>query len=328
LGRYLFYDGRLSGRLHKDSLMSCANCHIQKNNFEAGVNHPKSINGHPIGLTGKATPHVTMGLINLVWNFNGYGWNGFLHPSNPNPKKRELEDFVWMSVLAKHEIAGDTNKVKNILNSIPEYKDLFFKAFGSSDIKFDYVCKAIAQFIRTLISANSKFDKYLRGEVQLSPEELRGFVLFGTEEGADCFHCHGGGGNPLFTTNKFYNNGKDVEFTGENQDPRDRFSYTKDPMDLGAYKAPTLRNIEVCGPYMHDGRFETLERVIEFYSHEVKNSKYIDPLMHHVANQGIQLTQSEKKELISFIKTLRDDEFLNNSEHSKPQRLPGDNSGN
>ena len=130
------------------------------------------------------------------------------------------------------------------------------------------ISRAIAQFVRTLVSADSKFDKYMRGEVQLSQQELNGFILFTTEEGGDCFHCHGSSGNPLFTTNLFYNNGKDTEFN----DPRDRFSVTGDESDHGAYKATTLRNISLTGPYMHDGRFATLDEVIDFYSHQVKMS--------------------------------------------------------
>jgi len=159
----------------------------------------------------------------------------------------------------------------------------------------------------------------MRGEVQLSPEELRGFVLFTTEEGGDCFHCHGGDGNPLFTTNKFYNNGKDSVFT----DPYDRFSVTGDPMEKGAYKATTLRNIRHSGPYMHDGRFETLEEVIEFYSHHLVNTPYIDPLMHHIANGGVQLTPMEKSDLLAFIKTLEDEDFLINPEFGRPESFPG-----
>jgi cytochrome c peroxidase len=176
----------------------------------------------------------------------------------------------------------------------------------------------VAQFVRTLISANSKFDRYMRGEVQLSPSELSGFVLFTTEEGADCFHCHGGFGNPLFTTNLFYNNGKDTVFPGLD----DRFAFTGDPMDRGAYKATTLRNIELTGPYMHDGRFATLEEVVNFYSHGLLWSPYINPLMHHIANGGTQLTPNEKADLIAFIKTLRDDEFLTDPAFGPPENLP------
>jgi cytochrome c peroxidase len=158
----------------------------------------------------------------------------------------------------------------------------------------------------------------MRGEEQLTTAELNGYVLFMTEEGADCFHCHGGSGNPLFTTNLFYNNGKDSSFS----DSRDRFSVTGDPSDKGAYKATTLRNIELTGPYMHDGRFKTLEEVIDFYSEGVIWSPHVHPLMHHAYDGGIQLTPSEKSDLIAFIKTLRDETFLANPAFGAPDKLP------
>ena len=318
LGRYLFYDGRLSGRTHPDSLMSCATCHRQERSFEAGVDHPDFPGGFPHGVTGLQTHHVMLPLINLVWNSTGYGWNGFLYPDNPVEELRNIEDFVRLTVLAKDEIDGDTTQVKNLIQSINGYPELFEKAFGSRTVTFINIERAIAQFVRTFISANSRFDKYMRGEVQLSQSELNGYVLFTTEEGADCFHCHGGFGNPLFTTHLYYNNGKDTEFT----DPMDRFSISGDPMDHGAYKATTLRNIEVQGPYMHDGRFATLEEVIDFYSHDLQVSPYINPLMHHINDGGIQLTPTEREDLLSFIRTLRDDEFMNNKEFSAPDKFP------
>lgn len=318
LGRFLFYDGRLSGRTHVDSLFSCATCHRQESNFEAGVDHPLFEGGFVNGITGIQTNHVMLPLVNLVWNHSGYGWNGSTYPTNENPDFRNLEDVVRSAVTAQDEIAGDTARIKNLLQNIEGYPELFEKAFGSKTITFRNIEKAIAQFVRTLVSANSKFDKYLRGEAQLSQDELNGLILFTTEEGADCFHCHGGGGNPLFTTHLFYNNGKDVVF----DDIYDRFYVTGDPMDKGAYKVPTLRNVSLSAPYMHDGRFSTLDEVIEFYSHQVKWSPQIDPLMHHVMNQGVQLTESEKKELKAFLLTLEDEEFLTNQKFAKPEKFP------
>ena len=318
LGRYLFYDGRLSGRTHADSLMSCATCHRQERSFDAGTDHPLFHGGFPHGVTGTKTHHVTLPLINLVWNTSGYGWSGFLYPDNQDKDMRNIEDFVRLTIMAKDEIDNDTTTIKQLFQTIPGYPELFEKAFGNSTITFTNIEKAIAQFVRTLITANSRFDKYRIGEVQLTQSELNGYVLFTTEEGADCFHCHGGFGNPLFTTHLFYNNGKDTEFT----DPFDRFTVSGDPMDHGAYKATTLRNIEVQGPYMHDGRFETLENVIDFYSYELQVSPYINPLMHHINNGGIQLTPTERVDLLNFIKTLSDDEFMTNSAFSKPQKFP------
>ncbi|NVO19966.1 MAG: cytochrome-c peroxidase [Bacteroidetes bacterium] len=318
LGRYLFYDGRLSGRTVTDSMMSCGTCHLQKNSFECGIDHPKYQGGHPFGITGIQTPHVMLPLINLVWNETGYLWSGLVSEDGPDPAKRNIEDIVYMGVIAPHEMDADTNRVKAMIQSIPGYPELFEKAFGSRLVTFRNISKAIAQFIRTLVSSNSKFDRYLRGEEQLNTQELSGYVLFMTEDGGDCFHCHGGDGNPLFTTNLFYNNGKDAVFT----DQRDRYSVTRNPADIGAYKATTLRNIELTGPYMHDGRYKTLEEVIDFYSEHVTWSPSISPLMHHVNDGGIHLLPAEKADLIAFIKTLRDEEFLTNPAFSKPALFP------
>lgn len=322
LGRYLFYDGRISGRSDPDSMMSCGTCHIQANSFECGIDHPKYTGGFPFGVTGKPTPHVMLPLVNLVWNSSGYLWNGLVSNDNPNPSYRNIEDLVWMGIVAEHEMASDTNRAKQLIQSTPGYPELFYQAFGSETVTVKNMGRAIAQFIRTFISANSTFDKYLRGEVQLSPDEIQGFILFTTEEGADCFHCHGGDGNPLFTTHLFYNNGKDSCFTGPCEDPRDRYHVTGDPMDLGAYKATTLRNIAVTGPYMHDGRYATLDEVIDFYSHHLVWSPYINPLMHHIADQGVQLTPTEKMQLKAFIATLHDEEFLTNPDFGPPEKFP------
>ena len=318
LGRYLFYDGRLSGSTDKDSLMSCGTCHLQSRSFECGIDNPKYKGGHPFGITGILTPHYMLPLINLVWNESGYLWSGAISENNPNVNQRNIEDVVGMAVTAPHEMAGDTNKTKALIQSISGYPELFEKAFGSRTVTMHNIGRAVAQFIRTLISSDSKFDKYMRGEVQLSTQELNGYVLFMTENGADCFHCHGGSGNPLFTTNLFYNNGKDSVFN----DPRDRYSITGDPKDHGAYKATTLRNIELTGPYMHDGRFKTLEEVIDFYSEGIISSQYVHPLMHHAYDGGVHLTSSQKADLIAFIKTLRDETFLTNPAFSAPDKLP------
>jgi cytochrome c peroxidase len=223
-----------------------------------------------------------------------------------------------MGVYAPHEMYSDTNRARNLIASIPGYPPLFKKAFGTEEVTFDRMARAVAQFIRSIVSSESKFDKYLRGEVQLNASELNGYVLFVTEEGADCFHCHGGGGNPLFTTNLFYNNGKDTVFT----DTRDRYAFTGDPMDIGAYKAPTLRNIELTGPYMHDGRYATLDQVINFYSDSVVWSPSISPLMHKVSDGGAKLLPQEKADLKAFLLTLTDQTLLTNPNYAPPPSFP------
>mgnify|MGYP002523075963 CR=1 FL=1 len=291
--RKLFYDPRLSGRDGTDGIRSCSSCHHQDKSFEYGA---------PTG-----THLAMLPLINLAWNRTGLGWNGGVST---------LEDMVLAAVTSPVEINADTNQVVKYLQKTDDYPELFEKAFGSRTITFINVEKAIAQFIRSLVSADSKFDRYLRGEEQLTEDELAGYELFCTEEGADCFHCHGGGGLALMTTNLFYNNGLDDEFN----DPEDRSAITGSHWDKGAYKAPTLRNIAVSSPYMHDGRLTTLDEVIDFYSERVKDSENINPLMHHVMDGGVRLSDLEKTQLKAFLSTLTDEHFLSNPDYSDPNQ--------
>ena len=318
LGRYLFYDGRLSGRTQPDSLMSCATCHVQSHSFECGIGDPRFSDGHPYGLTGIFTPHFMMPMINLLWTNHGYLWNGRVSSENPLVGMKNLEDFAWMAIMAPHEMHGDTAQVAALFQSIPGYPALFKKAFGSDHITVKNMGRAIAQFVRTLISANSKFDRFLRGEYQLTNAERSGYVLFMTEQGGDCFHCHGGDGNPLFTTNLFYNNGTDSVFN----DPGDRYSVTGKSPDIGAYKAPTLRNLIFRAPYMHDGRFKTLDEVLTFYNAELVWSPSISPLMHHIGTHGIRLTPMQLADLKSFLLALTDSSFVSNPVFSKPAGFP------
>ncbi len=330
LGRYLFYDGRLSGRDDSDSLMCCATCHLQSSAFEIGKNNPRFPDGHPYGLTGIKTPHYPLPLFNLIWNNEGYLWNGLISkdnnnlgipaygiPAEPQYNLKNIESLVWMGIVAKHEMHGSIKMTEDMIRSISMYPPLFKAAFGTDEINIDRISKAIAQFIRTIISSNSKFDKVLRGEANFNPSERRGLILFTTEEGADCFHCHGAPGNPLMTTNLFYNNAKDSIFN----DPRDRYGVTKNPRDHGAYKATTLRNIELTGPYMHDGRFKTLDEVIDFYSEGLVYSEYANPLMHKLAppyGHGAELNPQEKADLKAFLLTLTDETLLTNPDYSNP----------
>ncbi len=330
LGRYLFYDGRLSGRTEPDSLMSCCTCHIQANAFECGINNSHFIGGATFGLTGIPTPHHMLPMINLVFNSNGYLWSGFINKNNTAlgnaaygvPAQQpynytNIESVVWMAITAPHEINGTIEKTVNMIKSIPMYPPMFKAAFGTEEINIDRISKAIAQFVRTLISSNSKFDKYLRGETNLTSDEFAGYVLFVSENGGDCFHCHGGSGNPLFTTNLFYNNGMDSIFN----DPRDHSQVTHNVNDKGSYKAPTLRNIMYTAPYMHDGRFNTIDEVLTFYNSKVIFSPYISPLMHHANNGGIQLTNIQLQQLKTFLTTLSDSDFVTDTTFSKPSDL-------
>lgn len=249
---------------------SCAMCHHKEYSFEMG---PEGTLEH------LGTQHTMLPLINLVWNTTGLGWKS---------QVPTLEDMVYAAYTDPVEINADTLEVVRRLQQSATYPTLFKKAFGTEEISFVLVEKAIAQYVRSLVFANSKFDKHLRGEQQLTQDELNGYLLFTTENGADCFHCHGGGSNALFTTNLRYNNGLDAVSEGE-------------------FKAPSLRNIALTAPYMHDGRFSTLDEVIDFYSGGVQYSESISPLMHHVMQGGVQLTPQEKQQLKAFLLTLTDE---------------------
>jgi cytochrome c peroxidase len=302
LGRYLFYDGRLSGNPQKP--MSCATCHQQEHAFECGTE--QFADGFPIGNSGTKTPHVMLPLINLVWNNSGYFWNGYVTTGN-------IESTVSMAITAKHEMNGNINSAVKLIKSEPKYRDMFYRAFGTSDINIQLISKAIAQFVRSLISFNSKFDRFMAGESTLTQEEMRGLMLF-TTEGADCFHCHGSPALPLWTTNMFMNNAKDINFDGE----KDRFYVTGNPMDKGKYRVPTLRNIEYTGPYMHDGRYKTLDEVLEFYNDGLKRSPYIDPLSINANHGGAHLAPSDLAALKAFLLTLSDTAFIHDERYSNP----------
>ncbi|MBR5434506.1 MAG: hypothetical protein IK117_08715 [Bacteroidales bacterium] len=325
LGRYLFYDGRLAGRTAVDSLMSCATCHKQSHSFECGIDHPKFTGGKTFGLTEIPTPHYMMPLINLVWINEGYMWNGFVNENNTQcggkygvPKSEEfhcrnIESFVWMMIVAPHEGNGSIEKSLELIRQDSIYPPLFKKAFGTEEITIDRVGKAVAQFVRSLVSFNSKFDQFMRGEYQLTESERKGFYLFSSESG-DCFHCHGSPILPLWTTNLFMNNAKDSIFIDRND-----YSYvTGNPADKGKYRVPTLRNVEFTAPYMHDGRFSTLDEVLEFYNSDLKRSPYVDPLMIGVNHGGMHLSEQELQDLKAFLLTLSDTSFLTNPAYANP----------
>lgn len=236
-----------------------------------------------------ALAHLNLGFA------SAFLWDGLIEGSMEDIMRFEVEDFFKTDVsrLQQHD----------------EYPKLFYQAFGTSKITFKEIEYALAQFFRTLNSYNAKYDRKLQGLEGLTPQEWSGYDIFFTERG-DCFHCHGG---VLFTDNLFHNNALDAN-PGEG-----RFKVTNDPNDVGRYKTPTLRNIEFTAPYMHDGRFQTLEEVIDFYSEGLQDSPTVDPLMKHVGSGGIALTAQEKADLIAFLKTLSDHSYLTNPNLSKPQ---------
>ena len=208
------------------------------------------------------------------------------------------------------------NSIENVVAVLQQdydYPLLFEQAFGATTIDSVQIGKAIAQFERTIISANSKFDQYLMGQTALTAEELEGFNIFMDEARGDCFHCHGNQNNPLWTDNKFHNNGLDTN-------PLDLglALASGDPNDNGKFKSPSLRNLAFTAPYMHDGRFATIEEVIDHYSEGLQESPTIDPLMKKVEEGGVHLSTNEKQKLKAFLLTLSDFEFLNNPEYQHP----------
>jgi len=286
LGRKLFHDPILSA----DNSQSCASCHLQ----QASFSDPRPFS---IGIDGLAGTRNAMALINVGW-INRFNWDG---------SSESLEEQAFEPVVNPIEMHNSWPQAVSSLKSDTVYKRMFFEAFGTLSFDSSHVVKAIAQFERTLISSNSKWDRYLRGETTLTQAESRGFEIFFTEKG-DCFHCHS---TILFTNNEFHNNGLDAVFA----DPG-LFEVTNDPNDLGRFRTPTLRNAEFTAPYMHDGRFQTLEEVIDFYSEGLQYSETIDPLMKNVDQGGIQLTEEEKFYLLTFLKTLTDTSFVQNSDYA------------
>ena len=282
LGKKLFHDPILSA----DNTLACVDCHQQSSSFS-------DPNQFSTGIDGIQGSRNASTLTNIGWS-NSFNWDG---------SSLTLEEQAFEPVINPIEMHDTWENVEMKLNANDQYPDLFKKAFNIHYIDSIHVVMAIAQFERTLISVNSRYDKYLRQEEQLTPSELNGSDIFNTEKG-DCFHCHG---TEMFMDNLFHNNGLDMEpFI----DPGLAQS-TGDPSDNGKFKTPTLRNIEFSAPYMHDGRFSTLEEVIEHYNSGGNYSSTVDPLMKKLG-VGLQLTNQEKQDLLAFLKTLSDSEFIAN----------------
>lgn len=294
LGRRLFYDPILSA----DSSQACATCHMP---FDAWADN----NQFSTGITGAIGVRNAMPIFNAAWNFNEkFFWDG---------RASSIENQVLSPVTNPIEMNNTWANAVASLQSHPTYPNLFQDAFGTSTIDSVLVTKAIAQFERTLISGNSKFDQYLRAEIALTPAELNGFNIFMDENAGDCFHCHGNAANPLWTDNKFHNNGLDATFTDNGLG-----NVTGNANDNGKFKTPSLRNLFFTAPYMHDGRFATLDEVIDHYSEGLVNSSTIDPLMKSILDGGVQLTPSEKSDLKAFLLSLSDPSFVQDTTLHSP----------
>ena len=304
LGRLLFYEKALSST----GTMSCGSCHQQSKAFTDG----KAL---AVGVDGIANPRGAMSLTNVLWSTT-LQWDGAftaLEAQGQHPIENPIE--------LHQSLATGVAK----LQAISSYPPLFKAAFGTSVITSDLTLKALAQFERTLISASSRYDTYRTTRTGFSADELAGLQLYNTHiapglvRGAECFHCHT---QPLMSSSyegKYFNNGLDLTFADAG-----RGGVTGLAADKGKFIAPTLRNIALTAPYMHDGRFQTLEQVLDHYSDHVQMaSPGLDPNLTQGINDPpfgthMDLTATEKRQVIAFLKTLTDSTFIADKRFSDP----------
>lgn len=282
LGKRLFFDGRLAS----DGVVSCGFCHIQ----EFAFTHHTHITSH--GVDGKIGNRNAQPLHNLAFMAD-FTWDG---------AATFLDSQFIIPITAEKEMNETIGNVLNKLREDDSYPELFANAFGDNEITTERMFKAMSQFIVMMVSANSKFDKWQRGEaVTLTEDEDAGRILFDNK----CSSCHTG---PLQTDQTYRNNGLpiDPEF---NDIGRERV--TGVTSDNRKFKVPSLRNIEITFPYMHDGRLQTLQDVLDFYTDGMVDSSTLDEsLRRSDGSLGIDITQDEKLKIIEFLKTLTDNDFL------------------
>jgi cytochrome c peroxidase len=310
LGRMLFYDTQLSA----DNTVSCASCHKQENAF----NEPIATS---IGIRGQAVPRASMSLTNKIWE-SRYMWDG---------RHTSIEALVNDPITNPIEMGSDWNTLVSKIKADARYNGKFAAAFGANtEVTRENVSKALAQFIYTLQSTTSKYDRYLDGKEQLSPAEKRGFILFTTHpdpnrgvRGGNCSDCHTIGhlGGDNFEFNGFKNNGSIPSFTGNYDKGLEQF--TGKASDRGKFKVTSLRNIALTAPYFHNGSAATLEAVLDHYnSEELFSRPLADTALTHGINvpggTSLGLTRQEKADIIEFLKTLTDSSFINNKAHSNP----------
>ncbi len=271
LGKMLFFDARLSG----DNSISCAFCHNPKVGF--GDARPRAI-----GFKGMELGRHSPTIINAAYNGVQF-WDG---------RAKSLEDQATMPIQSTVEMNSRPQELVKKLNGIPEYRERFQRVFGEGPSMAN-ISKAIASFERTVTSGDSPFDRYARGDKRaLTTQEKRGLILFISK--AACTQCHNG---PNFTDNKFHN--ISLPQVGPLKEDLGRYQVTKKSEDRGAFKTPTLRNVVLTAPYMHDGAFRTLEEVVDFYNQGGGESPNKSPKIFK-----LNLTDDQKKDLIAFLKTL------------------------
>lgn len=290
LGRHLFYEKMLSG----DGTQACGSCHNQKMAF---TDNNKAVSE---GITGAMGDRNAMTIFNLMWS-NSLFWDS---------RAGDLRELATMPIENPIEMNAKVEDVLVRLNNSVMYKDKFKKAFEVDTIKKEHLSKALEQFLLSITSDNSKFDKFNRGEVALTDQELRGFDVLKIK---GCFNCHS---SSLLHDNKSHN-------TALDKNPTDKGlqGFTGKYDDRHKFKTPSLRNVMVSGPYMHDGRFETIEEVIRFYEDVTPNLAYeanrnaSDSMTIAPRNK---ITEREMTDVKAFLHTLTDETYLNNPKFSDP----------
>jgi cytochrome c peroxidase len=304
LGRMLFYEKKLSA----NNAMSCGTCHQQRLAFTDGLSFSHGIDGTP-------TNRSSMSLANLAW-VRQFFWDG---------RVKSLEEQAITPMTDPHEMAQSLEISAEKLQKTSVYPPLFKLAFGSDTITGPRITKALGQFERTLISANSRYDQFLAGTYQPTEQEKHGHDLFMTHpvpeqnlRGANCGDCHGG----YKTFMEFYHN------NGLDSLPKDigREKLTSRYIDRGRFRVPTLRNIALTAPYMHDGRFKTLEEVLDHYNDHILPSASLAPLIieatNEVGGKSLLLTPQEKQDVLAFLHMLTDSTFINDPRFSDPNLKP------
>jgi cytochrome c peroxidase len=285
LGRHLFYDPILS----KDNTISCASCHLQATGF-THVDHELS---H--GIEGKIGTRNSLTLQNLAWSKN-FMWDGGVN---------HLDVQAIAPITSEVEMNETLENVITKLQKSDKYVALFEKAFGTKKITGQLTLKAISQFVVSLTTSNSKYDKVLRKQEKFTEMEQKGHKLFQKH----CTSCHK---EPLLTNDSFRNNGLPIDV-----DLKDfgRMKITQNPKDSLHFKVPTLRNIEFTYPYMHDGRFKTLTEVVKHYNSGIQKSTTLSKEL----VQPMNLSDNERTELVAFLKTLTDKTFLFTTKYAYPK---------
>jgi cytochrome c peroxidase len=286
LGRKLFYDGKLS----RDGSIACASCHQQFaafTSFDHDFSH---------GFNNSFTTRNAPALFNLAW-MPALHWDGGIN---------HIEVQPLAPLTAPNEMAESLENVLKKIVADTTYKVLFKAAFGDAGISSQRTLKALAQFTGSIQSYNTRYDKVKRGEASFTISEQYGYNVFK----ANCNVCHI---EPLFTDNSFRNNGLTLHPTLMDVG---RMKVTGKPEDSLKFKVPSLRNVALTAPYMHDGRLYTLTQVVEHYSNKINNNQ---PTIDSLLKNKIPISNQERVDLISFLYTLTDEEMLHDKRYGAPQ---------